>query len=529
VPRSAEESQTSPESRKSDDEKQANKPSSKTKEDQVLEVVYGKSSKDGPSSESGSDSTSEEKSEQKSEGKEEDVSTQEKEKSEEGEKSNVVTTQEDDEEEEQEEDVPIKEILTTTPIKADHHEHKKHKRRGPKYLDDETMTVVRKYLAEGNATNCPLDENEVVAFMLRTSKVADQHASHQMSLMGDSDSDDSSIFEECLADEEDHALGHELFRSMVAAIEKQYEDEKKAKKLTPKKKELHKKTLGWIKRAAGLHRSHDEGAAIRDFGRTDSRGDGKGRISTRRHTRKAARDFRIKKREKGLDVLGAALHDLEGEYGPFPKLERLKKRPKEAEYDADEEDAGRRKRKGRSDDENSRKKRRSGDENVSATDACTCISGSLLCFATKPSSSQVAPNRRTLKKSRSILPKQHKEKRKKKVCTNLRLLDWTWRSRTSLSRKEPTAETEADYLARKSIVLHPEFQQAGIVHRLPRWNYFQPNSFVDHRRYDSDPPRRRHSDRQYAEFCSELMHCLKGRARLFATCEFFYSDLDREW
>lgn len=112
------------------------------------------------------------------------------------------------------------------------------------------------------------------------------------------------------------------------------------------------------------------------------------------------------------------------------------------------------------------------------------------------------------------------------------MLDWLWRDFTKqFNDSEDQIETEAGYRARMSIPLHPQFVEAGIVHRLPHMhtlarvhnNANQTPSRV------YDPPRRRHSDRQYGELCSRLMNCLRGQARLFATCEFFYSDLDREW
>jgi len=118
------------------------------------------------------------------------------------------------------------------------------------------------------------------------------------------------------------------------------------------------------------------------------------------------------------------------------------------------------------------------------------------------------------------------------IITSLSQLDWLWRSRQNKYHEvEKPLETEADYQARKAIHLHPQFVQAGIVHQLPRMRTLaREHEFPDDtpgRVYD--PPRRRHTDQQYAQFCSRLMSCLQGPARLFATCEFFYSDIDRAW
>jgi len=118
------------------------------------------------------------------------------------------------------------------------------------------------------------------------------------------------------------------------------------------------------------------------------------------------------------------------------------------------------------------------------------------------------------------------------VNTSLRSLDWLWRDRQKQYREtEAKLETAAEYKARKSIPLHPKFVRAGIVHQRPRMHTLaRDQDFPDEapgRVYD--PPRRRHSDQQYAQFCGRLMNCLQGPARLFATCEFFYSDIDRAW
>jgi hypothetical protein len=96
---------------------------------------------------------------------------------------------------------------------------------------------------------------------------------------------------------------------------------------------------------------------------------------------------------------------------------------------------------------------------------------------------------------------------------------------------EDLSETEAAYNSRAAIALHPQFVKAGVVHRLPRMKFFSREpSYPDAmpgRVFD--PPRVRHTDVQYATFCCRLMNALQGEARLFATCEFFYSDIDRQW
>ncbi len=44
-----------------------------------------------------------------------------------------------------------------------------------------------------------------------------------------------------------------------------------------------------------------------------------------------------------------------------------------------------------------------------------------------------------------------------------------------------------------------------------------------------EPPRKRASNYVYGRWCSQLLHCLQGRGRLFARHEFFYSDVDKAW
>lgn len=111
-------------------------------------------------------------------------------------------------------------------------------------------------------------------------------------------------------------------------------------------------------------------------------------------------------------------------------------------------------------------------------------------------------------------------------------MDWLWRDCSKQYRDvNVQLETAADFRRRQSIPLHPQFVKSDIVHRLPRMETLaREHEFpLDTPGRVYDPPRRRHNDRQYAEFCARLMKCLQGQARLFATCEFFYSDLDRAW
>jgi hypothetical protein len=133
--------------------------------------------------------------------------------------------------------------------------------------------------------------------------------------------------------------------------------------------------------------------------------------------------------------------------------------------------------------------------------------------------------------------------KKPKTFISLRNLDWLWRQKTQFPsngmvraiqhRAMERIETEASFRTRKSLALHPALIQSGVVHRLPRIKNFQFQK--DYSSGDNaperiyDPPRRHEHDDVYATLCARLLRSLHGPARMFATFEFFYSDLDREW
>lgn len=143
--------------------------------------------------------------------------------------------------------------------------------------------------------------------------------------------------------------------------------------------------------------------------------------------------------------------------------------------------------------------------------------------------------RREKKKNRKLeveKPMQSAPEKATPIMTSLAQLDWLWRSRLQRCHEViPSLETVKDYYDRIDIPLHPQLVDAGIVHQLPRMHTLvREHEFpedIPGRVYD--PPRQRHTDQQYAQFCVRLMSCLQGPTRLFATCEFFYSDIDRPW
>ena len=117
---------------------------------------------------------------------------------------------------------------------------------------------------------------------------------------------------------------------------------------------------------------------------------------------------------------------------------------------------------------------------------------------------------------------------------SLRQLDSMWRERepsNPFEHSRERKETEQDFLLRKNIDLGQQFRESGIVHRLPRWDFFVADSQKKSDDYSTrpDPPKSRLSDLTCARYCTQLMDSLQGHARLFTKCEFFYSDLDRGW
>ena len=85
-------------------------------------------------------------------------------------------------------------------------------------------------------------------------------------------------------------------------------------------------------------------------------------------------------------------------------------------------------------------------------------------------------------------------------------------------------ETKEDYASAVCSTIPPVLKAAGIRFRLPRWETLR-------KTYSSalNPPRLRHSDDVYATLCMIVVRSLTGPIRSWASREFFYSDIDREW
>lgn len=187
---------------------------------------------------------------------------------------------------------------------------KKKLRRAPDDLDETTMQRLKTYLTDTKyLPRTILDDDEVNNFMVRVGKAAERQAEYHTHLLGESDASDASLYAEILADETEYAVGHEFFKEVSAALKEESSDF-----------EPDLRTMSWVKRAAGLHRSSAE-LQMRESSLAEA--DAKSAMKTRTSTRKA----RVEKREKGIKELVAALDEIEEESGPFvPRKRKPKKK-----------------------------------------------------------------------------------------------------------------------------------------------------------------------------------------------------------
>jgi hypothetical protein len=212
--------------------------------------------------------------------------------------------------------IPIKEILTPP---------RRQPVRRKKELDTTTLDLFKVALKESKSD--ALEEDEVLHFATRLYRNADQQVTYERSLSRRSihqsgeESDRSSVFAECLANEEDYAIGNEQFKKTVAMINK------KTSARSPKSQssgfKMDRRTLNWIKGIARIHRKDKHVLA-------------KGRVSTRRNAIKQALGKRPPKQEKGLDIMCAAIEEVEIDHGPFPKA--IRRPVPKRRHDADNEE-----------------------------------------------------------------------------------------------------------------------------------------------------------------------------------------------
>jgi hypothetical protein len=193
-------------------------------------------------------------------------------------------------------------------------------RKSPNELDESTLQAVKTYLSENINGDEVLDEVELVSFMLRMDRLSTEQTRYQQKLVGDSDEEDDELYNDILAEEEEHALGQSFFKSMVHKVKKQNDEIS-----------LDKGTLDWIRRAAGLQKnnllvhSRQTATASREPGAT---GVTATRMSAKRYTRGMAKTSRTQKRKKDMRHLTDAVDELEKEFGPFER-KRPEKRSRE--------------------------------------------------------------------------------------------------------------------------------------------------------------------------------------------------------
>lgn len=188
--------------------------------------------------------------------------------------------------------------------------------RGPK-LHEPTLRIVKlyleQYLFQGRRADDELDDDSMVHLILRTQKNNATNQSQQGEKLDDSTviSDDTAWLEELELREFEHAVGHDLFKRIT---EETSASQQKASG-------LDKRTMNWIKRAAGLHRDAEFASGLVVADHVNAKNANQKRMSTRRYTRKMVTDRRDEKKHSSkshMHELAAAVDELEAEFGPFP-------------------------------------------------------------------------------------------------------------------------------------------------------------------------------------------------------------------
>ena len=418
--------------------------------------------------------------------------------------------------------LPVKEVRAT---------RSKHGGRSKHELDEPTLAQITSSLE--NRRDDPLDEDDLVMFSIKMNRVAEQQVSTQQSMnygksgeeSDSDDSDDSSVFADCLEEEEDLALGHDLMKKLQSQIQSK---RKWGRGTFGGPGTIERKTVQWVRKTAGLIVNGHQAKKYLT-----------GRVSTRRFTRKQARANRQRKRERGLDILGAAVAELEDDYGPFPAVGRSPKGKRKKQTGA-----GSRKRPKNEESEIEMRKGRKVSEFEDVERASRCHT-----YPTAKMAKQ--------RESRSVLRAKSKQKREESnhwalsrlqvpsrdggetqeinTQVDLSQLDRLWKIQTGEDvLAKVREETMEESRNRKESVLDPSLTISGVVYRPPsldtlvRDRIQEPDNGTIFPGKVFDNPKLRNDNREYAEMSCRLMKSL-GRTRAFVAAEFFYSDLDREW
>jgi len=189
----------------------------------------------------------------------------------------------------------------------------------PDHLDRKTLKGVRAYLRNfdlDTAGGGTLDEDEVANTMIKLNRNVDHRIRYYSNPLDDM-IDEENMVADFKKEELEYLVGHEFMKELAAALQ----DRKR-------RKGLDKRTLTWVKRAAGLNRKdyHSAHSAVgREETDSDQEGGRKGRVAPKRYTRGVAQRVRDKKKEEfifkdniGIKSLLDAIGELEGECGPYP-------------------------------------------------------------------------------------------------------------------------------------------------------------------------------------------------------------------
>jgi hypothetical protein len=384
-----------------------------------------------------------------------------------------------------------------------------------------TLTTVKNHLESSYEPKTKLTDDEIVAFMLRMNRQTHQQAEHQKILVGDMGASQASeIYEDILAEEEEHALGREFYHEMISQMH-----ERQSRRAT----NLDKRTLGWIRKATGLHRGTPGDAARENSTNTAAPS------TARRYTRGMAQHTRKARVEKGLSSLTAAANQIDKEFGPFivKKPTPPLKRPRA--FFPDDDDVGRHNKRHKDAKETddyrhlSKKERRTLKRHERKRMEAERV------LAELRDQNEDAGNGRSTSGPRYGEGGAIGAASKQSAVTDLefaaplRMHDWLRRDRIMVEGKNGSKEASKGKDAKDDVVRLPSsYKKLGITHQIPQWTKVSPRVASD-RIQAHYPPRRRHDDSVYASLCDKLMKQLAGKARSRIRYEFFYSDLDRQW
>lgn len=202
-------------------------------------------------------------------------------------------------------DVPIKEIHMSRKEKEEEERLRK--------LDQHTLDRLKDALSNAKPHN-HLNDDEVLNFIHRVDREARAHSNLQAGSLADES--DGSLHEELIAETEDLNLGREVFSRALHVMQQ------------PNNNSNHnsqdRRTIDWVRKAAGLHRSKAENLEAGRYAATGTTGpSGKGKRTTRGMKSKT----REERREKGLGILLSVVNEMEPSLGPYPPFRTKRKRP----------------------------------------------------------------------------------------------------------------------------------------------------------------------------------------------------------